>query len=112
MLVTDVDLRDAAIVNFLVDPGYSWNTTLTLELNGIAINITGATATMKIKKNFSDTAFVQSLSIGSGLSITGVGSNILSISPAPLVAGEFYHEIIITKTNGDVFRIKGRVISK
>ncbi len=56
MDVTEIDLRDAARVNFYIDASNSWNTQLTLtnQADGTPIDISGAAATFKIKKTLSE----------------------------------------------------------
>lgn len=92
-----LDLRHVGKLFIYVLENKAWNFELTAQAG--APILTGATATMTITKDF----YIQTLSIGSGLTITAV--NKIAVAPAPLVLGIYNYSLEIIPVTGDVIRI-------
>lgn len=92
-----LDLRHVGKLFIYILENKAWNFELTAQAG--APVLTGATATMTITKDF----YIQTLIIGSGLTITAV--NKIAVAPAPLVLGIYNYSLEIIPVTGDVIRI-------
>ena len=74
--------------NFKIEQGATFNNTVTYkDASGNAINISGATITLKAKDNRSDTNFVINLSVGNGITLSNPSGGEFKISlPAATTA--------------------------
>ena len=74
--------------NFKIEQGATFNNTVTYkDASGNAINISGATITLKAKDNRSDTIFVINLSVGDGITLSNPSGGEFTISiPAATTA--------------------------
>lgn len=74
--------------NFKIEQGATFNNTVTYkDASGNAINISGATITLKAKDNRSDTNFVINLSVGNGITLSNPSGGEFTIAiPAATTA--------------------------
>lgn len=76
---------------------------------GAAVDITGCTATFTLKKTL-DSAAAVTLSVGSGLTVTGASGHIDGVVPAASTAplkGDYYGSLKITLSGGEVTIVPG-----
>lgn len=98
-----LDLRHAGKLLIQVLAGKPWNFEMTANIN--VPSLTGASATMIITRN----GVIQSLAIGTGLTITA--ANKIAIAPAPLALGNYDYSLEITPLTGEVIRIIDKIHS-
>ena len=95
--MTTLDLRNVGVLFIKALANKLWPFELT---GGVTCpNLTGATATFTI----SQSAIIQTLTVGAGLTITGV--NKIAVNAAPLQEGVYSYSFEIRPVSGAVIRI-------
>lgn len=98
-----------------IDQGADWFVTFIYkDSSGTPINITGYSAAMQLRANYSDVSPAMSLSTGSGITITGstgsVAVHATAAQTGALTAGEYFYDVEITSGTGIVTRLISGVI--
>jgi hypothetical protein len=66
----------------------------TWKPSGDPIDFSTATLKLQIKRNIRDTTYVKQLTVGSGLTVSGTGSNIVTIlTQANIPAGSYVYDL-------------------
>lgn len=77
--------------------GASFDYTLTYQLGGSAVNLTGYTARMQVRQTADSTATALSLATGSGITLGGTAGTILleasATTTAALTSGQFVYDL-------------------
>jgi len=93
------------VQNFTVDAGTTFQVTvLYKDASDVAINITGYSAVMQVRKN-SSTEPVASVSESDGISITGASGRLDVTIPATTPAGNYVYALDITAPGGITTRL-------
>jgi len=104
-------------VNFTIKAGEVWSETITYEdENGAAINLTGCTAAMHIRRELADAATVATLTTENGritiTALTGTLALTLPAAVSELLDGEYVYDVFLffTSNTADVVLIEGAFI--
>ena len=101
----------AGIYNATIDQGATWSVTVTYEDSaGAPINLTGYTAAMQIRQQYSsDVADLTLTTSNGGISITGLTGtvvvNITDEQTGALDEGYYVYDLELTSTGGQVTRL-------
>jgi hypothetical protein len=101
--------------NFNAPQGSTFARTLIYKSNDVAVNLTGYSSRMQVRRNVNDTATLLSLSSPTDITIVGAtGSitiNVTASAMAAMPAGSFVYDLEITSSSGVVTRlIEGKFI--
>lgn len=102
-MATEIDIRFGSNVTLDYTKGESFLVGLAvINQDQSVVDLTGATVAMELKKKNTDATPLQTLSIGSGLTITGTGNNVIDVDEVLSIAPTYYR-IIVTLPEGTVF---------
>jgi hypothetical protein len=83
--------------NFTLYQGADWDRTFTITQSGTALNLTGYTASMQIREAADSTAYLLSLTSGSGITLGGTAGTvavaITSAQSSAITAGSFAYDL-------------------
>jgi len=101
--------------NFNAPQGSTFSRTLTYKANDTAVNLTGYSARMQVRKNVTDSAVILSLVSPTDITLGGsAGTIVLIVSAsamAAVVAGSYVYDLEIQSASGVVTRlIEGKFI--
>lgn len=96
--------------NFKVKQGSTFNRTLVYKNNGSAVNITGYTARMQVRKSVTDSGILASLTTETGEIVLGGTAGTISLTlsatiMAGIVAGSWVYDLEIVSGSGFVYPI-------
>jgi hypothetical protein len=111
-MATESNLIVAADHNFKVYKGDTFNAVLTFtDENGAAIDLSGSTLLMQIKKRATDSLSEQALTEGDGLTVSGAGNNIVTISAdMDIAAGRYVYDFQATTGSNVITYLKGAIV--
>ena len=83
--------------NFNLYQGADWDRTFTITQSGTALNLTGYTASMQIREAADSTAYLLSLTSGSGITLGGTAGTvavaITSAQSSAIAAGSYAYDL-------------------
>lgn len=89
--------------------GATYSETFTIKINDVAVNLTGYTAAMQVRRSHEDTTAILTLTSGSGITLGGAAGTItLTIAYADtedLIAGQYLYDLEITSSGGTKDRL-------
>jgi len=95
--------------NITAYQGADWDRTFTVTQGGSALNLSGYTAAMQVRSAADSTAYLVSLSNGSGITLGGTAGTIaVAITAAQssaINAGSYAYDLEITSSGGQVTRL-------
>jgi hypothetical protein len=95
--------------NVVAYQGADWDRTFTVTQGGSALNLSGYTAAMQVREAADSTAFLLSLSNGSGITLGGTAGTIaVAITAAQssaVNAGSYAYDLELTSSGGQVTRL-------
>ena len=98
-----------ASVDFTAGQGETFDRTVTWEISDVAVNLTGYTARMQIRKTVKSTSAVVSLTSSSGLTLGGAAGTIQIVisatATAALTAGRYVYDLELVSSGGIVTRV-------
>lgn len=103
--------------DFIIRQNENHNFDLTFNKDDVAIDLTQFTAIkLQIKHSKSAPAIIE-LAIGTGLTISGVDNNILSVAitstqAKSLTCESYYYDILMSKPTSNVYYLEGKVTVK
>lgn len=112
---TETNLVAAASHNFRIYRGDSWSCVLTFfDTDGSPLNLAGSAIKLQVKAKATDTNTVKELSLGTGLTLSGSGNNILTIESAgdlPVRVGDYAYDLQVTFGSGRIVTyLRGTVV--
>jgi hypothetical protein len=79
----------------------TWNNTFTLLNEATPINLTGATVEIQIRKKANSTDALATLTIGSGITISGASFNVITVAyNVDIDAGSYVYDMAIQFSDG------------
>lgn len=98
-----------ATYDFEAGQGETFDRTVTWKIDDVAVNITGYTARMQIRKTIRSTSAVVSLTQASGLTLGGSAGTIQIVisatATAALDAGRYVYDLELVSAGGVVTRV-------
>lgn len=98
-----------AVYPFTAGQGETFDRTITWEIDGTPVNLTGYTARMQIRKTHKSTSAVVSLTSSSGLTLGGSAGTIQIVisatATAALTAGKYVYDLELVSAGGIVTRV-------
>ena len=98
-----------ATYDFNAAQGETFDRTVTWTIDDVAVNVTGYTARLQIRKRHTSTATVASLTSGSGLTLGGTAGTIQIVlsatATAALDARRYVYDLELVSGSGAVYRI-------
>lgn len=98
-----------AVHNFRIGRGETFATVITWKNNDVPVNLTGYTARMQLRREYSSSSPALSLTSGSGLTLGGsAGTVTISINAATtadLVADKYVYDLELVSSGGVVKRL-------
>ena len=89
--------------------GADWDRTFTVTQGGSALNLSGYTAAMQVREAADSTAYLLSLTNGSGITLGGTAGTIAvavtSAQSSAISAGSYAYDLEITAGAGQVTRL-------
>ena len=102
--------HDAGNYPIKVKRSRSYDRTFTYKINGSAVNLTGYSATMNVRKVAGSTAIL-TLTNGSGITLGGaLGTVTIALTPAQtdaFAAGEYYYDVELSSGGNDIDFLEG-----
>lgn len=98
-----------AAYDFTAAQGETFDHTVTWKIDDVAVNVTGYTARLQIRKRHTSTATVASLTSGSGLTLGGSAGTIQIVlsatATAALAARRYVYDLELVSGGGAVYRV-------
>jgi len=95
--------------SFTLYQGADWDRTFTISQGGSALNLTGYSASMQIREAADSTAYLLSLTSGSGITLGGtagtVGVAITSAQSSAIAPGSYAYDLELVAGAGSVTRL-------
>jgi hypothetical protein len=95
--------------NITAYQGADWDRTFTITQSGTALNLTGYTASMQVREAADSTAYLLSLTSGTGITLGGTaGTVVVAITAAQssaIPAGSYAYDLELIATAGSVTRL-------
>lgn len=89
--------------------GATFDRTFTITQNGTALNLSGYTSAMQVREAADSTAFLLSLTSGSGITLGGTAGTIdvliTAAQSSAIDAGSYAYDLEITSNGGEVTRL-------
>ena len=99
--------------NFTLYQGADWDRTFTITQGGTALNLTGYTASMQIREAADSTAYLLSLTSGSGITLGGtagtVAVTITSAQSSAIASGSYAYDLELLSGSQVTRLIQGAV---
>lgn len=98
-----------ATYDFTAGQGETFDRTVTWKIDDVAVNLTGYTARLQIRKTHKSTSAVVSLTSSSGLTLGGSAGTIQIVisatATAALTAGKYVYDLELVSAGGVVTRV-------
>lgn len=98
-----------ATYDFTAGQGETFDRTVTWEISDVAVNVTGYTARLQVRKSHRSTSAVVSLTSSSGLTLGGSAGTIQIVisatATAALDAGRYVYDLELVSAGGAVTRV-------
>lgn len=102
-------MQEPVELDLTVYQGASWDRTITWKIDGTAVNLTGYTARMQVRRTVDADATLIALTSGSGITITaGTGTIALAMTAAQTAAlppGTWVYDLEVVSGGGEVTRL-------
>ena len=96
-------------LDLIIDQGATWRRTVRWTSDGSPVNLTGATARMQLRQQFTDPTPAIDLTTGNGVTVTGglgtISIVITATATAALNPGRYVYDLDVTNGTGDVTRL-------
>lgn len=103
----------ADVYNALADQGATWKRTITWQDSaGAAINLTGFTARMELKRAKDDAAEVLALTNSSGIVLGGTAGTIaitITATQAATLSGQYYYDLKLVNGSEVTYLMQGTI---
>jgi hypothetical protein len=97
--------------NIVAEQGATFNLNFTVQVNGVALNLTGYTFAMQVRRSTSATTTLLNLTSATMTSVGHVSATVSAATMATVPAGRWVYDIELTSSGAEVTRIlEGRFI--
>jgi hypothetical protein len=97
------------IYNITAYQGANWDRTFTITQSSVALNLTGYSSAMQVRTAADSTAYLVSLTNGTGITLGGTAGTIAvaltSAQSSAIPAGSYAYDLEITSGAGEVTRL-------
>lgn len=97
--------------NIVAEQGATFNLNFTVQVNGVALNLTGYTFAMQVRRSTSATTTLINITSATMTSVGHVSVTVSAATMAAVPAGRWVYDIELTSSGAEVTRIlEGRFI--
>jgi hypothetical protein len=97
--------------NIVAEQGATFNLNFTVQIDGVALNLTGYTFAMQVRRSTSATTTLINITSATMTSVGHVSATVTATTMAAVPAGRWVYDIELTSSGGQVTRIlEGRFI--